>query len=76
MTRWPSSSFAVDYHPKEIQRENEQRFPPRSRPSRLPEGQDFESLTAKYGRPIGPFEKGRSHLYGSTVGSSRAGDGE
>jgi hypothetical protein len=74
MTRWPSSLFAVDYHPKEIQQENEERFPPRSRPSRLPEGQDFESLTAKYGRPIGPFEKGRCHPYrasgNSTVASS------
>ena len=40
----------------------------------LAPGQDFESLTAKYGRPIGPFEKGRCHPYrasgNSTVASS------
>jgi len=61
MTR--PSSYAVDYCPKTIEHENEVRFPPRNLPSRPPEGQDFESMTAKWGRPIGPFEKDRRHPY-------------
>jgi len=55
--------IAVDYRPRTIDPENEERFPPRSRLPAWPEGQDFESMTAKHGRPIGPFEKERHHLY-------------
>jgi hypothetical protein len=57
------SSYAVDYHPKTIERENEGRYPPRNHHPRAPTGHDFESLTAKHGRPVGPFEKGRQHPY-------------
>jgi hypothetical protein len=71
MTR--PSSFAVDYHPKTtIEHENEARFPPRNRLPSCPEGQDFESMTAKWGRPIGPFEKDRRHCY-RAIGSSDGG---
>jgi hypothetical protein len=69
-----SSSYAVDYHPKTIEQENEARFPPRNHLSRCPEGQDFGSMTAKYGRPVGPFEKGREHPYRASS-SSAAGTG-
>jgi hypothetical protein len=64
MTR--PSSFAVDYYPKTIEQENEARFPPRNCLPPCPEGQDFESMTAKWGRPIGPFEKDRRHCYRAT----------
>lgn len=29
----------------------------------IPEGQDFVTMTAKHGRPIGVFESGREHQY-------------
>ena len=60
---WPSSFYAVDYRPRTIEAEDEARFPPRYRLPAWPEGQDFESMVAKHGRPIGPFEKERHHLY-------------
>jgi hypothetical protein len=64
MSSWPSSAFAVDYHPKtRIKQENEERFPPRYRLSPWPTEQDFDAMTAKHGRPIGPFEKDRRHSY-------------
>jgi hypothetical protein len=70
------SSFAVDYHPKTIESENEERFPPRYRLPAWPEGQDFESMTAKHGRPIGPFEKERHHLYRAFISSAANGGGQ
>lgn len=32
------------------------RYPPRHKVEPPPEGQDFDTLTAKHGRPRGPFE--------------------
>jgi len=46
------SSFAVDYHPKTPESEIEERFPPRYRLPAWAEGQDFETMTARHGRPI------------------------
>jgi hypothetical protein len=70
-----SSSFAVDYRPRTVEPESEQRFPPRYRLPGCPPGQDYESLTAKHGRPVGPFEKDRHHSYrasGSSIVASSA----
>ena len=49
------------------QEEQNNRFPPRRRPDPIPSGQSFEELTAKHGRPNGPFDKERQLIY-------RAGD--
>ena len=72
MTRQPSA-YAVDYIPKLIE-ENDVRFPPTHHQPRLPPEESFESMTAKYGRPFGPFEKGREHPYRAST-SSAAYDG-
>jgi hypothetical protein len=74
MTR-RSSSYAVDYHPRTIEQEDEERFPPLNRLLPCPAGQDFESMTAKYGRPIGPFEKDRHHPYRASRSSAAEGAG-
>jgi hypothetical protein len=68
MTR--PSSFAVDYYPKTIEQENEVRFPPRNRLPLPPAGQDFESMTAIHGRPVGPFERDRRHPYSASKSSA------
>lgn len=38
-------------------------FKPGSGP---PPGESYEEMFAKYGRPIGAFEKGREFVYGTT----------
>jgi len=67
------SSFAVDYHPKAIESGPEERFPPRYRLPAWAEGQDFDSMVAKHGRPIGPFEKDRHHNYRALRSSADGG---
>jgi hypothetical protein len=67
------SSFAVDYHPKTPESEIEERFPPRYRLPAWAEGQDFETMTARHGRPIGPFERDRHHLYRASRSSADGG---
>jgi hypothetical protein len=63
MSRWPSSAFAVDYYHKAIEQKGDARFPPRI-PLTLPaEGQDYDSMVAKWGRPFGAFERERRHPY-------------
>jgi hypothetical protein len=37
--------------------EDEKRHPPRTKREGPPIGEDFETMTARYGRPRGPFEK-------------------
>lgn len=39
--------------------EKNQRFPPRHRVEPIPPGQSFEELTAKHGKPFGPFDQER-----------------
>jgi len=43
--------------------EQNKRYPPRRRPDPTPPGQSFEELTAKHGRPNGPFDKERQLPY-------------
>jgi hypothetical protein len=43
--------------PKDYEIRPPRKFPP------WPTGQDFDTLTAKYGRPKGPFEFGRLMVY-------------
>lgn len=55
-----------DYVPKPktpLQRENEKRYPPRTRGVPIPEGQDYFSLIDKHGKIYGVFDKGRQHPY-------------
>jgi hypothetical protein len=40
-----------------------ERFPPRRKWPKLEEGQDFFTLTEKYGRPFGPFDRERQLVY-------------
>jgi len=67
------SSFAVDYHPKATESELEERCPPRYRLPAWPVEQDFDSMVAKHGRPIGPFEKDRHHNYRALRSSADGG---
>jgi hypothetical protein len=39
------------------------RCPPRVKHPSTPDGQDYYSMTAKHGRPIGPFERDRQLPY-------------
>jgi len=55
-----------DYFPKKadpLQAENAKRYPPRHRAPPIPSGEDFATLTAKHGRPVGVFEHDRQHVY-------------
>lgn len=59
--------FEQDYVPKRQppRQLGEGRFPPRRKWPKTEEGQDFATLTAKHGRPFGPFEMhGRQRPYG------------
>lgn len=47
-----------------IPKKKDERYPPFTRQPGPPEGQDYFTLTAKYGRPIGVFEQdGRKAPY-------------
>ena len=56
-----ASGVPVSYWFK--QEEQNRRYPPRRRPDLPPSGQSFEELTAKHGRPNGPFDKERQLPY-------------
>jgi hypothetical protein len=44
-------------------RTNDERYAKRYRSTPIEPGQDFQSMTAKHGRPVGPFERDRQHGY-------------
>lgn len=65
------SDWAVDYRPQSTfgfeAEEMNKRYPPRRKISGWKEGEDYFTLTQKFGRPHGPFDSERQLNYDANL---------